>query len=199
MVDQYGALNGFIKQAYMNYKEKLSSFNDTRKYELESFFFRKLIDAKLNEKVLDYGCGLGRMVWQLRMQEIDAYGFDVVNYRENDNPVIFRNEYHFAFDKIYFMHSFAHLPKPEALFETYFKDLLKTGGRVYIFTPNRDWLDYMKDESYIPDTTVVRHYNLAELKNLFGRFGYVVEQEGQYGPSNVARVCERIFLVARKK
>lgn len=180
------------------YKEKLKQFNDARKYETESYFMRQLIDGQPNEKVLDYGCGLGRMVWQHRFKEVDCYGYDINNYRENDHAVIFRKSFHFTFDKIYFMHSFAHLGNPEALFNTAFKDMLNSGGRVYILTPNRDWLDQMHNPDYIPDASVVKHFNLQELTNLFGRHGYVVEQQGQFGAQCMARVCERIFIVARK-
>lgn len=180
------------------YQEKLKAFNDTEKYKLESFFVRQIIGAKPDEKILDFGCGLGRMVWQHRLAEVDCYGYDINNFRENDNPVIFREQYHFKFRQIYFMHSFAHLPKPEALFSTAFDTLLEDDGRIVIFTPNRDWLYYKNDPAYIPDNTVVRHYNLLDLRKLFESYGYEVEQEGQFGEQAVG-ACERIFFVARKK
>jgi len=182
----------------MNYKEKLEAFNAGKKYQQEVAFMMGMIGAGANEMVLDYGCGLGRMVWAMRDKDVACFGYDVLNYREQDNEFVFRDSYHFQFDKIYFMHSFAHMPKPGALFETTFKDMLKPGGRVYVFTPNRDWLEYMHNPDYVPDPTVVQHYNLQDLANMFGRHGYVVEQLGQFGATCNARVCERVFISARK-
>lgn len=181
-----------------SYKAKLLAFNDTKKYDLESFFMQQLIAARPNERVLDYGCGLGRMVWRLRLQDVDCYGFDVMNYREHDNPIVFRDAHHVPFDKIFFMHSWAHIPRPESLFDNVFTNLLKGGGQVTILTPNADWLEYMRDDTYVPDPTVVRHWTQAELVNAFGAHGYTVERQGQFGATCTGRVCERVFLTARK-
>ena len=55
-----------------------------------------------------------------------------------------------------------------ALFDTAFDKLLDDDGRVYVFTPNRDWIEQVENPDYIADATVVRHYNLTDLSNLFG-------------------------------
>lgn len=183
----------------MTYKEKLIEFNDRPKYESESFFMRRLIDAKPDEKILDFGCGLGRMVWQHRLDGVDCFGFDVMNYRENDNQMIFRSQYHFRFRQIYFMHSIAHIDSINNLFDTAFDDLLESGGRVVIFTPNRDWLYSLPDDpNYIHDSTVHHHFNIAELEHIFTKRGFRVEQTGQFGDVNKHGQCERIFFTAIK-
>lgn len=159
----------------------------------------RLIDPQADEKILDYGCGLGRLVWRLRGGKYlaQSYGFDINNFRERDNENIFRDSYHFPFDKIYFMHSFAHI-HPDKLFPSVFRHGLNSGGKVIVLTPNKDWVESMMNPGYIPDETVIQHYNPEELRDIFTQNGYTIEQQGQYGTLNKLRVCERIFLVARK-
>lgn len=183
----------------MSYKEKLIGFNDTGKYELESFFMKRLIHAQQGEKILDYGCGLGRMVWQHRLMGVDCFGYDIMDYTESFNPMYFRSSYHFRFRQIYFMHSFAHVENVGLLFTTTFRDLLEQDGRVVVFTPNKDWLSKLSNDKYTPDPTVVRHFNLAELRDLFQTNGFAVTSSGQFGDINSRGQCERIFLIAQKQ
>ncbi len=198
MKDMYCELNGFVKQldALMTYKEKLIDFNSKEKYKREEAFLMHLIDAKIGEKILDFGCGLGRTVWHLRFNGFDTFGYDVNNFRESDNENIFRSEFHFQFDTIYFMHSFAHV-HAEKLFGTVFDTLLKSGGKVVIMTPNKHFVDAMQNADYVPDPTVVQHHTVEGLSKLFGSHGFKTELSGAYG-EQCDGICERIFYIAKK-
>lgn len=181
------------------YIEKLIQFNSTLKYQREQKFLFKLVEAKHNEKVLDIGCGLGRTVRFFRSKGVECFGYDVNDYIEKPDAHMFRSEFHFQFDKVYFMHSFAHIPNAEHMIGDTLEKVMKDDGTVTVITPNRDFIQHLSDvTSYVPDETVVQHYNLNDLTNIFGSNGYVVEHAGQLG-NNLFGHCERCFVVARKK
>jgi len=183
----------------MNYKQKLVDFNGTLKYKREMNFMAKLIEPKHSEKILDFGCGLGRMVRELLLKGVDVFGYDVNEYVEQPDEHVFRKSFHFQFDKIYFMHSFAHIENIKMLFTETFETFLKSGGYVIVLTPNKDFIEHLTDvQQYVPDPTVVKHYNLNDIVNVFSENGFIVETQGQIG-NNLFGHCERIFVVARKK
>lgn len=180
------------------YKEKLFRFNLTEKYNKEVEILLKFLDPIKNEKILDIGCGTGQMVWNLRREKFtQAFGYDVNNYRAVDDPHIFRNEFHFSFNKIYFMHSFAHIPDIGHFLITKIDKLLSPRGKIFIVTPNRDWLDLNPNPEYISDPTVVNHYGSDNLRELFVNLGYNIELQMQFGESKLG-VNERILFIASK-
>jgi len=183
------------------YKEKLKQFNSTPKYKSEVDFLLRLMQPKEGEKILDYGCGLGNLVHEIRGRYgADARGYDIINYRENDDDFVFKSSYFFKFDKIYFMHSIAHLPSiGQKLIDL--KDLLKVGTKLFIMTPNKDYLDCLSSANYKPDPTVVRHYYLDEWLGVFKEFGFEILNCGQFGDatgtSGDTVVNERLFIEAQ--
>jgi len=177
----------------MDYAEKLKQFNGTLKYNLEHKFLCSLIgNGKL--KILDYGCGLGASVLKINAYTNHAaHGFDVEDY----NPEFsYLKPYEFdTYDVIYFMHSIAHIQYLDVTLKK-IKVFLKPGGRIIVVTPNRDWVEENKNDSYKPDPTVIKHFNQSELIDLFESCGFTIEQSGQFGQVS-GIVNERIYLVAK--
>lgn len=180
------------------YKEKLSEFNSTDKYKRERALLYTFMNPGENEKILDIGCGTGEFVWKLRENfSANAFGYDVNNYRTRDDQYFFRNEFHFQFRKIFFMHSFAHIPDVEYFMLHTVDRLLEDNGTIFILTPNKDWLDLSSNPEYIADPTVVNHYGMQDLFELFTNLGYKIELQMQFGESKLG-VNERILFIASK-
>lgn len=183
------------------YKEKLKGFNSTPKYKAEVDFLLKLMQPKSGEKILDYGCGLGNLVRKIRDEhKVDCFGYDVNNYREIEDEFLFRSSYFFKFDKVYFNHSIAHVPNIDQKLED-LKALLNPEAKIYIITPNKDWVLYGRKANYTPDPTVVGHFSLYELRNLLFTTGFNTLTLGQFGdmePTAGAEVVnERLFIEAQ--
>lgn len=176
-----------------DYKERLRQFNSTEKYQNEVKFLYNLIGKGFSHDYslrLDYGSGLGHTA-----EKIGAFGYDVANYNENEfiqYSLGVLPEYNFK--HIYFMHSFAHIVEPnlslKVLKEKY------PQARLTVITPNRHWLMMQSNRDYKPDPTVVRHYTMTELRQLFKECGYEVTLCGQFGEES-GGINERIFLQAK--
>lgn len=180
----------------LNYKQKLEQFNSTVKYQKEMEFLIKLMDIQRNDTVLDYGCGIGTMVEELtfKFPESHIFGYDKYQYIEDKGW--FKNSFHFPMDKVYFMHSIDHIENiMSQLF--YLSENLKATSQVFVLTPNRLWLERMRNEEYEPDETVIRHHSPRELIQLFEDSGFTIENIGQLGEEKDG-LHERIFLKAIK-
>lgn len=179
------------------YKERLRAFNATPKYKAELDFLLKLVAPIKGNKVLDYGCGLGTAVhyFNANMLISHCFGYDVRNYRDQDDEFLFRQSFSFKFDKVFFLHSIAHIPDIYDKLEE-LKTLLNPGAKIYVITPNKIWLDAVTTPGYVPDPTVIKHFDLNDLRTLFSSAKYNVINSGQFGTLN-NWVNERIFLEAQ--
>lgn len=180
----------------MTYKQKLIQFNSTSKYLVEMDFMIKLLSPKKNEKILDYGCGTGFMVEELNSNtEAEVFGYDIENYLLIQDKHRFRNSYHFKFDKVYFMHSIAHIENLIISLNYLKYNLLVDNGEIHIITPNKLWLDNIAKKDYIPDPTVVTHFTCEELMDILRNCGYKIIHYGQFGEILKGQ-HERIFIKA---
>lgn len=176
-----------------SYQEKLRQFNSTPKYLGEMEFMRNKMNIQKKEKVLDVGCGTGYMCEYLRKQTSgDLYGYDKdFKLLDVKDSFYYRGEFHFKFDKMYFMHSFAHIPTITQLLN-YWREHVKD---IYILTPNKSWLECQTNETYKPDKTVYKHYTIADLEVLLELTDFNLIQSEGYGPE-CRDFKERIFIHA---
>jgi len=184
------------------YKEKLKQFNSTPKYKSEVDFLLRLMQPKQDEKILDYGCGLGNLVHRINSEfKANCFGYDVNNYREIDDEYLFKSNYFFKFDKVYMNHSIAHVPE---IYNNliYLKTLLKPEAKIYVITPNSDYLATLDNANYVPDPTVINHRSLLGWEGVFKECGFTVLNSGQFGKTTVDKqlnsdINERLFIEAQ--
>lgn len=177
----------------MNYKQKLKEWNNTEKYMQELDFLYGLISPKAGELVLDYGCGVMTAIENFNARdEANFYGYDVEEYGEPESFHLYDKEIKKKYNCIYFMHSLAHIKEPKITIDK-LRDSLSEKGRLIVITPNLDWMD----AGYNNDNTVVRHYTMHHLTELFISEGYRIKEVGQFGYVR-GNINERIFIVAQK-
>lgn len=179
----------------MSYKLKLIQFNSTKKYLAELDFLYSLMNINNKSLVLDYGCGIGTSVERLISIGVNAFGYDKYNFVDG-NPHWYIKEINIKYSDIYFMHSLAHIDDIDSILLKC-KDMLQESGSITVITPNLDWLNLMANNNYKPDTTVIKHYNISELKDLFVNLGFNIVQIGQFGDIK-GNVNERLFIKVSK-
>lgn len=177
------------------YQQKLIRFNSTEKYRQEMEFLLHVMAPKKGERILDYGCGTGRMVWHIRKEtEAQSYGYDVRNFREIDDHLLFRDAFDFKFHKVYFMHSLAHIKNVSETISK-LRCMLEPSGEVYVITPSKQWILLQNNVNYTPDPTVHQHFNMAQLVELFSSSGFWTDLIVPFG-DRCEDQHERIFLKA---
>ena len=180
----------------MTYQQKLIEFNATPKYRKEMEFMHAIIGPTGQDKILDYGCGTGTMMEYLRdNSQANVYGYDVHYYLPEPDSFYWRQEYHFKFQKIYFMHSLAHIDDITQHLIALKTKFLDPGAMVYVLTPNAIWMSEKNNPGYIKDPTTVKHFTPKTLAELFTECGYKVVTQGQYG-EELNGSHERLFLSA---
>lgn len=184
-----------------DYQRKLIGFNNTPKYKLEMKFMEALIQpGNEHENILDYGCGTGSMMKYLRdNNQAKVYGYDKDCYLEDlksQDAFWWRQEFSFKFDKVYFMHSLAHIEDVGQKLLRLKDDFLNPGSTIYILTPNVEWMRIKGNPDYIKDPTVIQHFNTATLHMLLLKCGFKIESQGQYG-EELSGIHERLFITAK--
>lgn len=159
-------------------------------------FLTGMMNIHKGETVLDYGCGIGTFVEYLTSKYPDCYIFGYDKYQYIEDQDWFKNSFHFPMDKVYFMHALDHIENlMSALY--YLNENLKSTSSVYVITPNRLWLERMRNQEYEPDETVVRHHSPREVIQLFEDAGFKIDLIGQLGEEKDG-LHERLFLKASK-
>lgn len=185
----------------LEYLYRLNKWNNSEKYISEVNFLELLLNPLEGENILDYGCGTGVCLELLKKRtKANYYGYDVKAFFDEEAiPAWFQKciDLSFSFNKIYFMHSLAHIKNLKEVLHN-LKRVLKENRYIYLITPNKDFDDYFKnftDKNYIPDDTVVKHYTINEIVSLFENSGYSIEIIGQFG-KYINQFHERIFAIA---
>ena len=177
----------------MEYADKLKGFNSTPKYKTELDLLAFLGEFNEGDTILDYGCGIGTAIDYFRAKGIKVYGYDRFNYVNHD---YISDSYPLAmFNKVYFMHSIAHI---EDIINKLIvlKDGLQNGAEVIVITPNLNWLNAKGNKGYKPDTTVITHFDNLTLKYIFEKAGYEVILQGQFGEP-INEFNERLIIKAK--
>lgn len=185
----------------LDYRDRLQSFNSTDKYRREMTMLYNLINPYPNEKILDFGCGIGTCVkaFQWKFPKAIWLGYDVVDYWKDSLDEIPKE-----LNKVYFMHSFSHIFLIEETLKQV-HECLVDNGEIIIITPNPEWLWRNDIENHKKDSTVVNHYTIEKIKELLeplfnieiiGQFDSDFKKVSTYG--NIT-VNERIFVKAIKK
>lgn len=176
----------------LEYADKLKGFNSTHKYKGELLTLGSLLEPKAEDIILDYGCGIGTAIDFFRNYNYNVWGYDRFNYVPHK---YIQNEFAFKFNKVYFMHSIAHIEDLETKLDK-LKWLLEDGAEITVITPNLDWLKAKGASNYKPDTTVVNHFDIETLKYVFEKCNFKLILCGQFGePLNGYN--ERIFIKVR--
>lgn len=191
---------------YTEYKEKLRQFNSTDRYKKELKFLSHLLRGQnIRGKVLDYGCGLGTAIHFMtnNFPEFTTKGFDVTDYSDpalvNRTQII--DDSWYQFDAAYFMHSLAHIPDVKKVLSRFVSQHIKRNGKIIVITPNKSFIDSLKSVStknnYIPDPTVVEHFDVESLFILMESCNLTVETIGTFGDETASGShLNRVFCVA---
>lgn len=187
------------------YSKRLSQFNNTEKYKAELNFLEKLLELETHHSVLDYGCGIGTAVLRMSETARDVRGFDVNVFDDSVIPSckVWRGGPE-KFDRIYFMHSLAHIPNVKDVLHNLKENHLAPAGRIVVITPNKVWLRKKNGGKDLKsDDTVIEHFTLYDLLKLFQGIGMTCEHIGQYShdaltdfPDATRPVKERLYFVA---
>lgn len=177
----------------MEYADKLKGFNSTPKYKAEIELLEIIGKFNPEDVILDYGCGIGTAIDHFRAKGIKVYGYDRFNYVNHD---YISDSFPLGmFNKVYFMHSIAHIDdiinKLIVL-----KDGLQKGAEIIVITPNLNWLNAKGNKGYKPDTTVITHFDNLTLKYIFEKAGYEVILQGQFGEP-INEFNERLIIKAK--
>ena len=154
-----GTLDSAQSEAYA---ARLRAWNDSPTYKAEVRFLRRLLDPQPDERILDVGCGTGACLDYLAEQSgADIHGYDV-NRFVSGAPAWFHGslEHLGHYDKMYLLHSLAHVDDASALLTRLVRDHLTAEGRVYVITPNVEFGRHLRSQpqgaAYVPDPTVLR-------------------------------------------
>lgn len=173
------------------YAEKLKAFNSTEKYKAELDFLIRLLgrDLDASDYVLDYGCGLGAAMVAVKIETfVNVMGYDTTQFIDG---FTYSNPKAEEYQTVYFMHSLAHIENVQEVLKELMTD------NVVVITPNAEWMDLNKNDHYVPDPTVVKHFSQIDLIELFESAGYKVDMCGQFGEPFGGQ-NERLFLSASK-
>jgi 2-polyprenyl-3-methyl-5-hydroxy-6-metoxy-1,4-benzoquinol methylase len=173
----------------MDYKERLKIFNSTEKYNRELSFISNLLGR--DDKVLDYGCGIGTAVNYFKIKTNSrVFGYDINNFLDEDQAWFVESEPKDAYHHITFIHSIAHIKDINEVLDK-LKYNLVVCGKITVITPNLDWINYVGNTN--SDPTVFQHYTSETLSNLFLKTGYKILQQGQLGETKGGQ-HERLFI-----
>lgn len=193
-----GALDTDQTEAYA---ARLRAWNDSPTYHAEVRFLQRLLDPRPDERILDVGCGTGACLEYLAEQSGAAIdGYDVNRFVTGE-PDWFRTSLAALgrYDKIYLLHSLAHVDDAGALLTRLVADHLTADGRLYVITPNVEFGRHLRSQpqgaAYVPDPTVREHYTLARLVALLLSARLDVTISGFLG-QQAGGHHERLFAVA---
>ncbi len=153
-----------------------------------------------NPKVLDYGCGTGKLVEFLRANGIDAEGYD--KYIETSTSYLFNGDLSFSrreYDVVTMIEVVEHTAAPYLELEMAFW-VLKPGGILMVETSFTNWMDLATDPYVNPrigHSTIFSHAGLDELmkEKGFEVYGHINRNVRVYQKPGAEAFAPKITLV----
>ncbi|MEK6674522.1 MAG: class I SAM-dependent methyltransferase [Planctomycetota bacterium] len=137
-------------------------------------YVRRLQSGGLKKRhcVLDYGCGSGMLIGQLRrMGYADVHGFDPYSRDFRDDSVLTRH-----YDFVILQDVIEHVEDPTKLLEQII-DLTVPGGGICIGTPNAEGIDLARWQTYVHSLHQPYHLHILSenlLRKMAGERGLTV-------------------------
>jgi len=186
------------------YQQRLKVFNKSSKYMNELKLLEGSLEITKDDIILDYGCGIGTAIKYLKnnKQFANYIGFDIQCFIEGTKPVWFYDKFDKIdkFNKLFFLHSFAHIPNILDILKNIYTKI-DNKGLIVVITPNKKFDDYLKkvyhSNGFKTDQTVVTHYDLKTIKKIFKITGFKILRLEEFGKEEFG-LKERIILVAQK-
>lgn len=173
-------------------------------------FFLKLKVVKIEaifksnsqKKILDYGCGTGKLIKQLERNGFEATGFEpstgALSIARNQGLKVFRKVQKIkgGYDLIMFWHSLEHTPRPVRVLKS-IKTYLKSGGKILIAVPNADsiearlfkklWFHYTYPMHRV-------HFTPKSITKMLAREGFKIEEMDFFNPEYTLTGLGQSFL-----
>jgi SAM-dependent methyltransferase len=153
-----------------------------------------------DSKVLDYGCGNGKLVRYLRKHKMNVEGFDpsasAVNLSQKDDLPVFGEIPDKQYDLIMFWHSLEHTDNPMSDLKSILK-YLKHDGKLLIAVPNGDSLEaYLtKKNWFCYDWPFHRiHFTPKSLEKMLGQIDFKIESIDYANPEYSISSLVQSFL-----
>lgn len=163
------------------YSKRLVEFNNTEKYQAELAELERLLQLESHHTVLDFGCGIGTAILQIGQKVKDIRGYDVNFFEDSKIPSHqFWKGDNIKFDRIYFMHSLAHMVGAKRALKELVEFNLAPGGKIVVITPNKSWLLRKNGADFKSDDTVIEHFTIRSIHDLFHEIGMVCETISQF-------------------
>ena len=177
----------YEKEASIYDKGRITSFDGKIVQEYQINFLKKHLGLKKGMKLLEAGCGTGRILLHLARNGVKCYGIDpskkmlkVFRQKKGSEKIILKTgdieKIHHkdnTFDAIYTMHVLMHLPDYKKAIKEMYR-VLKPGGVLIADFPNADSFWTKLSLLFFPRHKRTRIFTIKELKAFFKSYDYKI-------------------------
>ena len=177
------------------YTDRIEPWACSQDYESRLMNLANLMEIKQGDRLLDIGCGTGRAIKFLGSEfgaicdgvEISEQAIEAA-VKNGVHPTAYNGTeidfYGSQFDHAILIEVIGHIEDSEAVISEAYR-VVKTGGKIGITTPNRNYMIAMTPKNlfndYKNDKSVVEYFSARSLSKLLTKCGFTVERvEWQY-------------------